>query len=112
MIDLFEKAVESSKPLLMCIVNWGEVYYSIMRRVSQEAAEAKALDIAGMPIEIVPVDSDLVLARQAAQFKAMHRMSYADAFAAALSRLRSAELITGDQDFKAVEGEIKIRWLK
>jgi len=33
-------------------------------------------------------------------------------FAAALAKLRNAELITGDRDFKAVEGEIKIGWLK
>ena len=40
--------------LLLSVVNWGEVYYSIMRRVSQDAAEATALEIMGLPIEIVP----------------------------------------------------------
>jgi len=34
------------------------------------------------------------------------------AFAAALAKLRNAELITGDPDFKTVEGEIRIGWLK
>ena len=104
---------ESGKTkLLLSVVNWGEIYYSIMRRLSQEAAEAKALEIAGMPIEIVPVESDLVLARQAAQLKAAHKMSYADAFAAALAKIRKAELITGDPEFKGMEKEIKIHWLK
>ena len=42
----------------------------------------------------------------------MKKMSYADCFAAALAKLRSAELITGDPEFKAVEGEIKIGWLR
>jgi len=97
--------------LLLSVVNWGEVYYSIMRRVSQDAAEAKALEIAGLPIEIVAVDSDLVLVRQAAQFKALHRMSYADAFAAALAKTRKAELITGDHEFKPLERDIKVHWL-
>jgi predicted nucleic acid-binding protein len=38
-------------------------------------------------------------------------MSYADAFAAALAHTRGVELVTGDPEFLAVEGEIKIRWL-
>ena len=97
--------------LLLSVVNWGEVYYSIMRRVSQDAAEAKALEIAGLPIEVVPVDADLVLVRQAAQFKALHKMSYADAFAAALAKTRKAELITGDREFKPLERDIKVHWL-
>ena len=62
-------------------------------------------------IEIVPVDSDLVLVRQAAQFKARHKMSYADAFAAALAKTRKAELITGDREFKSLERDIKVHWL-
>jgi ribonuclease VapC len=98
--------------LLLSVVNWGEVYYSIMRRVSQEAAEAKTREIAGMPIEIVPVEADLVLARQAAKFKALHGMSYADAFAAALAKTEKAELVTGDPEFRQVEGVVKVHWLR
>jgi predicted nucleic acid-binding protein len=52
------------------------------------------------------------LADQAALFKAAHRMSLADAFAAALAKTRKAELITGDPEFKALAKEIKIHWLR
>jgi predicted nucleic acid-binding protein len=48
----------------------------------------------------------------AADFKARHKLSLADAFAAALAKERKAELITGDPEFKALEKEIKIGWLK
>ena len=96
----------------MCVVNWGEVYYSILRRRSVETAEAIAREIAAMPIELVPVEADLQLVWQAAQFKASGKLAYADAFAAALAKLRHAELVTGDPDFQAVAGEIKIGWLK
>jgi len=98
--------------LLMTVVNWGEVYYNIMRRTSQAEAELIAREIAVMPIELMPVETDLELVRQAARYKASGKLAYADAFAAALAKLRNAELITGDPDFKAVEGEIKIGWLK
>lgn len=33
-------------------------------------------------------------------------------FAAALAKSRKAELVTGDPEFKQVEDEIKIGWLK
>lgn len=51
-------------------------------------------------------------ARQAAIYKATHKMSCADCFAAALARIKSAELLTGDPEFKALEKELKINWLK
>ena len=43
---------------------------------------------------------------------AHHRISLADAFAAALAKEKKAELVTGDPEFKAPEKEIKINWLK
>ncbi|HEX4119441.1 MAG TPA: PIN domain-containing protein [Verrucomicrobiae bacterium] len=55
---------------------------------------------------------DLNLTRQAAIYKATRKMSYADCFAAALAKLKNAELVTGDPEFKEVEKEIKIGWLR
>ncbi len=52
------------------------------------------------------------LADTAADFKARFRISLADAFAAALAKEKKAELVTGDPEFKALEKEIKIIWLK
>jgi len=109
---LLAKADQGTHKLLLSVVNWGEVYYNIMRRASPAAAEQKVKEMAIMPIELVPVETDLHLVRQAAIYKATGKLAYADAFAAALARLRNAELVTGDPDFKAVEGEIKIGWLK
>jgi predicted nucleic acid-binding protein len=65
-----------------------------------------------LPIEIVGVGHDLKMKWQAAIYKATHRVAYADAFAAALAKERRAELVTGDPEFKPLEKEIKIRWLK
>ena len=64
-----------------------------------------------IPIEIVR--ADLGLARQAALFKSGKKISYADCFAAALAlaKLRKAELVTGDRDFKQVEGEVQVLWI-
>jgi predicted nucleic acid-binding protein len=106
------KAESGSPKLLMSVVNWGEIYYSILRGASQEMAETKAHEMAGMQIELVPVDADdLELVRQAAAFKATRKMSYADCFAAALAKIKNAELVTGDREFKQLAREVKIHWL-
>jgi predicted nucleic acid-binding protein len=111
---ILRKAESGNPRLLMSVINWGEIYYSIMRGASQELADSKSHEIAGMRIELTPVDArDLELIRQAAVFKATKKMSYADCFAAALAKIKNAELITGDPDFRAVEDDLKkIRWLK
>jgi predicted nucleic acid-binding protein len=44
-------------------------------------------------------------------FKARGNISYADCFAAALAKGLGAEVLTGDKEFKVLEGEIGITWL-
>ena len=106
------KAESGNPKLLMSVLNWGEIYYSILRGASQEIADAKAHEIAGMQIELVPVDADdLELVRQAAAFKATRKMSYADCFAGALAKIKNAELVTSDRKFKQLARDVKIHWL-
>jgi ribonuclease VapC len=109
---LLQQAAAEKHKLLMSVVNWGEVYYNTMRGVSQETAEQRAHEVAALPIDIIGVSDDLALAKQAAIFKATHKMSYANCFAAALAKQKNAELITGDPEFKAVEKEITVHWLR
>ena len=108
--ELIHKASAEKIRLLLSVVNWGEVYYGMWRAGGEKAAQDAARDISRLPIELV--DADLHLTRQAATYKATHKMSYADAFAAALAKEKKAELVTGDSEFKALEKEIKINWLK
>lgn len=110
--ELLDLAAQEKHKLYLSVVNWGEIYYNTMRQASQAEAEGRAREIASLPIEIVGVDDDLKLVRQAAIYKATYRISYADAFAAGLAKQKKAELITGDPEFNALEKEIKIGWLK
>ncbi len=105
---LLERAA-SGTPLLLSAVNWGEVYYITLREHGPKAAEEVAHVVATFPIEVIP--ADLLIARQAATYKAAHKMSYADCFAAALAKVRKATLVTGDKEFKTLEEEIRISWL-
>jgi predicted nucleic acid-binding protein len=94
----------------MCVVNVGEVFYSAMRTDSQDSAEQFIQEIQSMPIEIVDVDWELT--RQAAIYKSKGNIAYADCFAAALAKIRNGEVVTGDKEFKVLEKEVKITWLK
>ena len=58
-----------------------------------------------------PCPADRGLADLTADSKSRFSLSLADAFAAALAKLKKAELVTGDPEFNAVEKEIKIDWL-
>lgn len=106
---LIHKSMESDINLLISIVNLGEVWYSIARNTSPEIADQYIHEIKGMGIEIV--ETDWALTRQAAVFKSRGNISYADCFAAALAKLKKAELVTGDKEFKPLDGEIKILWV-
>ncbi len=102
-------AIEKDTCLLMTSVNFGEVNYIVLRECGLAKVQEIEKIIRTLPIEIVDVDMEL--AKEAACFKAVHKMSYADCFAAALAKLHKGEIITGDKEFKSVENEIKIAWL-
>lgn len=110
MRTLFHKAANADKPLLIAAVNWAEVLNRVTRRQGEAGREAAGILASSGAIEIVAVDANL--AEAAAAYKAADRLGLADAFAAALARSRKAELVTADIEFKSVEKEIKILWLK
>jgi predicted nucleic acid-binding protein len=107
---LLEKASRKDAPLLMTEVNYAEVKYIILRKDGKEAWKEVAASLGSLPVEFVPTTR--ALADAAADFKANYRISLADAFAAALAKEKKSELVTGDPEFKAMEKEIKIGWLK
>ena len=107
---ILEKAGQRDQPVHMTEVNYAEVQYTVRRRDGDAAWTAIANELRAAPIEFHAADRRL--ADMAADFKARHRISLADAFAAALAKERKTELLTGDPEFKALEKEIKINWLK
>ena len=107
--DIIADAHENGIALMMTVVNAGEVWYILAREVSENAADESLAELRNLGIAIVDADWKLTLA--AAKFKVKGRMSYADCFAAGLAKEEKAELVTGDSEFKQVEGEIKVRWV-
>ena len=107
--DLIAAAHEKGTPMCMSVINAGEVWYILARELSDAQADQAIADLKGLGIEVIDVDWPLT--RLAADFKARHRMSYADCFAAALAKERKSDLVTGDKEFKQVEAKISVRWL-
>jgi predicted nucleic acid-binding protein len=107
---ILEKAGQRDQPVHMTEVNYAEVQYIIRRREGDATWSTIAMELKAAPIEFHPVTRSL--ADLAAGYKAAHQMSLADAFAAALAKERKAELVTGDPEFKPLEKEIRIHWLK
>ena len=107
---LLEKAGHREQPVHMTEVNYAETQYIIRRKDGDTAWRMVAGELAALPIEFHPADRRL--ADLAADFKARFKLSLADAFAAALAKEKKAELVTGDPEFRALEKEIKINWLK
>ncbi|OFZ99052.1 MAG: hypothetical protein A2Z64_14680 [Betaproteobacteria bacterium RIFCSPLOWO2_02_67_12] len=107
--DLITSAHENRIPMYLSVVNAGEVWYILARELSETQADSAVADLQGLGIELI--EADWPLTRMAGVFKARHRMSYADCFAAALAKDRESDLLTGDKEFRQVEGEVSIRWL-
>jgi predicted nucleic acid-binding protein len=108
--NIIADAHDQGIPLMMTTVNAGEVWYILACEISESAADQSIKDILELGIQFK--DADWKLANQAARFKAMKKMSFADCFAAALAvHQKGSMLLTGDKEFKQVEEYVKIHWL-
>ncbi len=107
--ELVAAAHDEGLAISMTVINVGEVWYTLAREVSETEADSSITELRHLGIEFVDADWELV--QEAARFKAKHKMSFADCFAAALAKRDNAELVTGDREFKPVEGRIRIHWV-
>lgn len=107
--QLLSSALREANPILMSVVNWGEVFYSSLQRRGEEAARRTMSGLGRLPIENIPVDMDQV--SKAAEIKAVHKIPYVDCLAAALAELRRAILVTSDRDFEKLGKRVQILWI-
>lgn len=106
---ILDQAQKHQCIILMCIINLGEVLYSVERRRGFAATQKTLMLSQNLPIKILEVTNDLVL--EAAHIKASHPLSYADAFAVAVAINQKAIVLTGDPEFESVETLVNVEWL-
>jgi predicted nucleic acid-binding protein len=101
---IFKEARRAETDVLISVINWGEVHYTIVRQLGIKSATASLREVQELPLKIL--DADLHQTRLAAELKASYGLPYADCFAAALTG-KAGMLVTADiKDFK------KIPWLQ
>jgi uncharacterized protein len=107
--ELIATAHEEEIPMYMSVINVGEVWYTLAREISEEEANTSVKVLRDLRIQFE--DANWELAQEAARFKSQNKMSYADCFAAALAKSKKADLVTGDNEFRQLDDEIKISWI-
>lgn len=102
-------ALMDKAEIYLSSVNWTEISYISRRKSGLQEWQEASSSLMRLPIEIV--SADIELADIASDFKFKYKISLADAFAAALSKAKKAELLSGDPEFKQLEKEIKMYWI-
>ena len=106
---VLEQAEKEQAEVFLAIINFGEVVYIIEREKGLTIAQTTIATLDLLPL--VVIEADRLLTFEAAHIKAKHSLSYADAFAVALAKLKQATILTGDREFATVEKETSIEWL-
>ncbi|MDB5209656.1 MAG: PilT protein [Sediminibacterium sp.] len=109
--QLLNETAEGKHSLHMTCINAGEVYYMAYRKDGLDKALIVWKALHQFPISISDIDSSFTL--KAANIKATHKLSFADAYAAALTIIKKATLLTGDTEFDTLIGEpgFKVKYI-
>lgn len=109
--QLLDESEHRRYRLWMNIVNMGEVF-CLSVKARDEAFGERVLSMLRSRISVISATDELVL--WAAQVKAKHAISYADAFAAATAVDRQLPLVTGDPELRMLaerDSQLKIEWI-
>lgn len=105
--ELIERA---DAEVWMSALNLGEVRYIVQRERGESAAEeVEAYVFADQGLKVMEVTWESI--RAAAKLKALGGLSFADCFAAALAQEAGGQVVTGDPEFRKVEGKVQIIWI-
>jgi predicted nucleic acid-binding protein len=99
---LFKEARDAEQRVLMSVINWGEVYYTIAKAEGFVETTRIMDRVRLLPLAIL--DAEETVTAQAAQLKVGYGLPYADCFAGATAA-RDCVLVTSDaKDFKKIPG--------
>jgi predicted nucleic acid-binding protein len=108
--DLFNQSTEGSAKLKIHILNWGEIWYTLIREKGKDIADEFLSDFQSQ-IDVEIIDFSKSVFERAVQFKSQGNISYSDCFAISAAVEQNAILVTGDKEFKQFEDQVKILWL-
>ncbi len=112
--DLLLRAAEGRAVVRFHRIHLGEVYHILYRKGGEKTAEAMLNDVRQLAVMLDDRVSPALM-REAAKIKASYRVSYADAFAAGLAKVRGGTLVSADRrEFEPLESaaEIPVLWVR
>jgi len=103
----FKEINEGRAKAFICDVNLAEYYYKTCEKLGREVADVRYNQIR---VLINPVSTNQDLTREAGKIKCKYRdkLSLADCFALALSKIKGAILLTTDSDLAEIK-EVKVK---
>lgn len=108
--DILDKAFAGDVALSMSRMNYGEVIYSIREDFPSDLRDQAIAVFQQIPLKLYSID-DLLVDEDAA-LKGVHRISYADAFAIAMSMRLGIPVVTGDQEFLSLRSAgLNVHWV-
>ncbi|MGA2369723.1 MAG: PIN domain-containing protein [Candidatus Korobacteraceae bacterium] len=91
---VLKDAAATDSDTIMCVVNWGEVYYTLVKHIGLVKTDTLMRELLErVPISLVEVTQEDAV--RAGRLKAQYNLPYADAFAAALTTGQNV-LVTAD----------------
>jgi predicted nucleic acid-binding protein len=108
-VERLIKDARDTTPLLISLVNWGEVFYHQWQERGEETARRTMSNLARLPLDLIAVDLAQIM--KAGELKAVHKIPYVDCIAAALAVVRQATLVTSDRDFDKLGRQFPVLWV-
>jgi predicted nucleic acid-binding protein len=105
MADLFKESSNGNIELQIHILNWGEIWYTLIRE------KGEFLDEFRVQVGIEVVDFDNKIFEKAVGFKSKGNISYSDCFAISCAVQTDSVLVTGDREFLQFQDLVEILWL-
>jgi len=102
---VLQQGVAGSVSISMSVVNVGEAYYIVMRKLGESAAE-KMLSAMRHTVSFQPVELEMAI--DAARLKEKYKLAYADSFAAALALRTNGILVSADPSFEKLGKSLKL----
>ncbi len=102
---LIHRAAKGEARLLISVINWGEVLYTLARLAGLSRATT---DLKSLSAFVESVAADEAHVEAAAALRLHYRLGYADCFAASLAMRMNATLVTTDPDFAKLGKRLKV----
>jgi predicted nucleic acid-binding protein len=107
--ELITNALAGVIELHASFVSLTEVEYLTRQEEGEAIARQRLADIKALPVQWL--HSDEALCSEAAKLKAAHKISFADAFVAAMAQRLNAMLVHKDPEFNLLTGLLKLHSL-